>query len=334
MIEQKRKNLIKAIEDEFNTKVIVYFTGDRRGLETQIHSEVLEFFVDHLDKIGQVERISLFLYTRGGNTLAGWSLVNLIRQFCEHFEVIVPSKCHSTGTLIALGAEKIIMTKQATLGPIDPSVTTPLNPNIPNNPQARIPVNVESIRGFLDLAREELRIKNDENLSSILLKLSDYINPLVLGDVYRAKSQIQMLARKLLQNQALDTDKIDKVISFLVSESGSHDYTIDRREARNGLGLKVEKPNDRQYSLIKSLYEDIRTELELVTPLDFNTMLGANTTVPYSFRRAIIESLTYGSHYFLSEGTLQRTKIQVQPGVHQDAINDNRKFEGWRFFAV
>jgi hypothetical protein len=333
-MDQTRKDRIKAIEDEFGTKLLVYFTGDRRGLETQIHSEVLEFFVDHLDKIGQADRISLFLYTRGGNTLAGWSLVNLIRQFCEHFEVIVPSKCHSTGTLIALGAERILMTKQATLGPIDPSVTTPLNPGVPNNPQARVPVNVESIRGFLDLAREELRIKNDENLSSILLKLSDHINPLVLGDVYRAKSQIQMLARKLLQNQVLDNDKIDKIISFLVSESGSHDYTIDRREARDGLGLKVEKPNDQQYTLIKSLYEHIRSELELVNPLDFNTMLGANPTATYSFRRAVIESLSHGSHYFVSEGTLQRARIQVQPGVQQDAINDNRQFEGWRFIPL
>jgi ClpP class serine protease len=74
-----------------------------------------------------VQQAQLYLYTRGGNTLAAWTLVNLIRNFCKDFEVIVPFNCHSAGTLISLGANRIVMTKQATLGPIDPSVNGPLN---------------------------------------------------------------------------------------------------------------------------------------------------------------------------------------------------------------
>ena len=80
--------------------------GDRAGLETQIHTEILDFFIEHLDKIGTVPKISLVLYTRGGQTLAGWSIANLMLQFCEEFEVIIPSKCHSAGTLITLGANQ------------------------------------------------------------------------------------------------------------------------------------------------------------------------------------------------------------------------------------
>ena len=99
-------------------------------METQISTDVLEYFSDHLDKIGKVEKISLFLYTQGGDTMAAWSLVNLIRQFCEKFEIIIPSKARSSGTIISLGADEIIMTKQATLGPIDPSLNNPLNPQI------------------------------------------------------------------------------------------------------------------------------------------------------------------------------------------------------------
>ena len=48
--------------------------------------------------------------------------MNLIRNFCKYFEIIVPFNCHSAGTIISLGANRIVMTKQATLGPIDPSV--------------------------------------------------------------------------------------------------------------------------------------------------------------------------------------------------------------------
>ena len=52
----------------------------------------------------------------------------MIRLFCDEFEVIVPSKAHSTATLICLGADRVVMTKQATLGPIDPGINDPPNP--------------------------------------------------------------------------------------------------------------------------------------------------------------------------------------------------------------
>src|SRR6185312_13971029 len=123
--------LFKKIEQRRNSRVLLYVTGDRQGMETQIHPEVYDFFVNLLDEIGVVKKISLVLYTRGGSTLAGWSIVNLIEQFCDEFEVIVPSKAHSTGTLISLAAKPIVMTKQATLGPIDPSINNALNPVIP-----------------------------------------------------------------------------------------------------------------------------------------------------------------------------------------------------------
>ena len=79
---QDRLNLYKELEEIRKSKVIIFITGDRPGLETQIHQEVLDFFINHLDNIVNCEKISLFLYTRGGNTLAAWSIVNLIRQFC------------------------------------------------------------------------------------------------------------------------------------------------------------------------------------------------------------------------------------------------------------
>lgn len=158
----------EAIERERNSKLIVYVTGDKAGWETQIANDATDYITEHLDAIGVVPKISLFLFTNGGNTLAGWNIVNLIRQFCDDFEIIVPNKARSTGTLMCLGANRIIMTKQATLGPIDPSVNTPLNPTVPNaGPQARVPVSVEAIKGFLELAKHELNLTEEASLATI-----------------------------------------------------------------------------------------------------------------------------------------------------------------------
>lgn len=327
-----RKPLYERLEEARNSKLLVYITGDRPNLETQIHPEVLDYFIHHLDIIGVKKKISLFLYTRGGNTLASWSISNLIRQFCDEFEVIVPSKAHSGGTLICLGANTIIMTKQATLGPIDPSVNGPLNPQIAGAPPtARVPVSVEAINGFVSFAREQLAINSGPDLTNVLITLSNHVHPLVLGEVYRTRAQIRMLAERLLKQQITDKDKIPRILDFLCSESGSHDYTIYRREARDALGLHIEKPSDELYSLIKEIYDNIADELELGVPYSPALSLGAQSSINYSWRRGLVESQSGGSHCFISEGKLMRRQIPMGPQMTQEGIEDTRLFEGWRF---
>ena len=337
MLKDRLENY-KKIEKLRNSKLLVYITGDRPGFETQIHPEILDYFINHLDNLKKEKKITLLLYTRGGNTLAAWSLTNLIRQFCDEFEVLIPSKAHSSGTLISLGANTIIMTKQATLGPIDPSLNSPLNPQnpqVPNNPQARLPVSVESIKGYFELAKKDLQIKDTQSIANILIGLSNQVHPLVLGDVYRSRTQIQMLARKLLSKQIKDKKSIDKIIAFLCSDSGSHDYTIYRREAKEELGLNIEKPDDDFYQLIKDTFTNIQNELELKKAFDPNMILGTNSQMNYSCRRALIESIAGGTDVFVSEGTLLRNNQIISQGpnlppIQRVVIEDQRKFEGWK----
>lgn len=326
---QDRSVLYTQLEAKLSSKVVLYVTGDQKQWETQIHPEVLDYFVEHLDKIGKTKKISLFLYSRGGNTLAAWSLVNLIRQFCDEFEVVVPSKAHSAATLMCLGANNIIMTKQATLGPIDPSVNTPLNPHIPGAPEnITLPVNVEAIRGFVEMLKSDFDIKSND-MAQITKELMSFVHPLVLGEVYRARSQIKMLSRKLLSKQITNEKQIERITSFLCSESGSHDYTINRTEARNELGLPISKPDDELYLMINKLYKDFSAELSLNRDYNPNDILGSNNSVQYKKKRALIESVETGSHCFISEGTL--TRISQPMGM---AINDHRVFEGWRYESV
>lgn len=329
-MDKKRLENYKKLEETRNSKLLVYVTSDRPNLGTQIASDILSPFTEHLDRIGDRDKISLYLYTRGGNTLAAWTLVNLIRNFCKDFEVIVPFNCHSAGTLISLGANRIVMTKQATLGPIDPSVNGPLNPAVPgtNNPNAKVPVSVEFVDAYLQMAKSELKITDQESLAKILIDLSQHIHPLTLGQVYKSKSQIQMLAEKLLEHQDISKENKKSIIKFLCSESGSHDYTIHRKEAKK-LGLEIEKPDMELYGLIKEIYDDIESELELRSPFDPNVLLGNQNQAQYQLRRAIIESVEYGTDVFLSEGTVSKQVVQ-QGQQQQTLIQDNRTFEGWR----
>jgi hypothetical protein len=331
----ERRELYQKLEKRQNSKVLVYFTGDRQGLETRIGKDVYDVFVNQLDKIrtSPKSKISLYLYTTGGDTLSAWSIINLVNQFASEVEVIVPSKCLSAGTLMSLGAKDIVMTKQATLGPIDPSVNTPLNPVIPGGPinaiNGRIPVSVEAIEGYIQFMKQECGYNGKVDSGKLMEILAAHIHPIVLGEVYRAKQQIKMLGEKLLSNQINDKEKIDKIINFLCSGSGSHDYTIHRQEARENLGLNIITPDEETYAIIKAIYVDIAKELELTSPYNPNKYLGEKTSASYSFTRAVIESLNGGSCKYVSNGLLTRRQISVQPGVLQMAINDQRTVEGW-----
>lgn len=220
---KERSTLYKRIEKQRSTRVLAYMTSDRAGMETMISGDCVDLFVDLLDKIGPTERISLILHTNGGQTLAAWRIVNLIRTFCDELEVLIPMKALSAGTLISIGADRLVMTKQAALGPIDPSVNNALNPaiNVGSGQIMRVPVSVENVLGYLGAAKTELGIKGEAHLASILQNLAGQVHPLVLGEIFRSRAQIRFLADKLLKKQVTNPKKVKSIISFLCADSGS-----------------------------------------------------------------------------------------------------------------
>jgi hypothetical protein len=332
MSYKSRKPLYRKIEKLRTSKVLSYITSDRQGMETIVSNDCIDLFVDLLDKIGPTKKISLLLHTNGGQTLAAWRIINLLRTFCDELEVLIPMKALSAGTLIAIGANRLVMTKQAALGPIDPSVNNPLNPQINiGNQLARVPVSVENVLGYLNAAKDALNIKSEQALTSILLGLSNQVHPLVLGEIFRTRAQIRYLARQLIGGQVADEAKIRKIIDFLCADSGSHDYTINRREARN-LGLNVETPSQDLYDLMRKVHLAYGKELKLLEPYSPQVQLAASQSAPLSEVRGLVETTDGGCYGFVTEGTLTRTMVQGPLGP-QEAITDQRTFEGWKKLA-
>ncbi len=328
----ERKKFYQRIERDRSSKVLTFITSNRANMETKIAQDCIDPFVDLLEKVGATPKISLILHTNGGDTLAAWRLVNLLRMYCDELEVLIPSQALSAGTLIAIGADRLVMTKQAALGPIDPSIDHPLNPQTTIRGQTiKVPVSVEGVRGYLNAAREELQLKGEQALTSVLLNLTTHIHPLVLGEIFRSQAQIRFLANKLLPRQVSNQDQMKSVIDFLCADSGSHDYTINRREAAE-LGLKAEKPNEELYKLLRNIYLSYKEELELLKPYSPQAVLQTveqNQPVDYSITRALVEGAVGGCYGFVSEGTLMKVAVPNAQGI-QEAVSDNRAFEGWK----
>lgn len=309
----ERLELIRGIEEERNSRVLVYITGDRRGLETKIATDSFPFCLNHLSQMGQQKRIDLYLYSTGGITMAGYALANLIREFCESFNVIIPFKALSCATLITLGADEIVMTKMGQLSPIDPSVNSPLGPRVPlpSPPGASkiVPLNVEDVISYLDLAREKLGLDEDKDLvTRVFDRLSQSVHPLALGSVSRTREQIGFLAKTLLASHIRDEKRIEEIVETLIRGRFSHDYLIGRKEAKEVMGLPVVDVSADLDKLIIKLYQEYDAILQLSVPFHPEAILGENEVATSVFNRAIIESDNL-THVFRTIKEIKRVSI-------------------------
>lgn len=225
---------------------------------------------------------------------------------------------------MSLGADRIVMTKQAALGPIDPSLTGhPLAPAIVNaiGQPVRISVSAEAIRGYIDEVKKE--VDDPAALASVWNHLASQIHPLVLGEIFRLGGQIRTMAKDLIKVQVADADKQDQIIQLLCSDSGSHDYTINRRQASE-MGLSVAKPSADLYGVLSEITKSYDAELKTLEPFSPHTMLAGAAQVDYTLVRGLIESTEGGCFGYVSDG-----QFVVNPGP-APSVSDNRTFEGWR----
>lgn len=324
MARQQRLELINEIARHRDSSVICYITGDRENLSTRIAPDVIPVFYRHLEMLPEGRRIDLFLYTRGGDVITPWRLVQLIREYTREFCVLVPFRAYSAGTLICLGADEIVMGRMGELGPIDPSVVNAYNPQDPCNPSARVPVNIEDVYSYLALAGETTRLDADA-LTRVFSVLAERIHPLALGNVHRNYLLIRSLAHKLLglRNCSLCRENVQRIVDNLTEKLYAHNYTITRREAVNDIGLPVLYPGRDLEKITWLLCEDFFRELQLAEafdPRDISTGPRREFKIP----AGVVESAC-GRDYFIYTGAVEAKIYNEESQINVDIIK-----QGWQ----
>jgi hypothetical protein len=309
-------------------------TSDRQGpFNARIAVDVIPLVSKQLQAIGKVSNIDFFLYSAGGDTMVPWRLVSMIREYCEKFSVVVPYKAHSAATMIALGADEIVMSDLSEISPIDPSTANVFNPPDPANPQARIPISVEDVMAYFDLAKNKFGIKSDEDLSRVFTKFVEanpQIHPLALGNVNRIHNLIRILARRLLKSHKTPLKETD--VDMIV------DYFIGRKEAKEDLGLKTVVDADASLSkTMTDLWEEYNKELDFGKMWNAENELGLNTMqTTKNYKIAYIESTQLSNNYDISvEYRKQQVNIvqQTPQGpvqVPQEQVGFKIIGQGWK----
>jgi ClpP class serine protease len=156
---------------------------------------------------GEDVPLDIILHTPGGLALAALQIGRAIAEHKARVTVFVPHHAMSGGTLIALAADEIVMSKHAVLGPIDPQFG--------QSPAASL----------IKVAEQKPIERTDDQT-------------LILADVGRkAIAQIKQSAAQLLRRR-LATEQADRLAEKLSTGTWTHDYPIWASTAQE-LGLPV-----------------------------------------------------------------------------------------------
>lgn len=315
-MRQKRLEIIREIETKRDSKVLIYVTGDRLNAAANIAEDAIRPMYEHLLKIGKVKNIDLFLYSRGGNVGVPWKIISMIREYCENLTVIIPSKAYSATTLIALGADKIIMGPKGELGPIDPTL------EMPSTGEVNKPINTEDVTAYISFMKEKVNLTDQAALCQVTSQLAQDITPLTLGTIYRTYSHIRLVAKKMLDShkEKIDESKIQTIIESLTEKMFSHGHGINRKEAKE-IGLNIEFADNDMEKLMWNLLVGYENELELLKPIQFNELLlNCEEKELKDIKIAILESVEL-LHMF--EHSIKISKLRQIPQSPQINVNLN-----------
>jgi Serine dehydrogenase proteinase len=241
--------MIDALQARRGSKVVTFFLRDG----VPIAEDSVVYVYEHLRRIGKQPGLDLFLNSRGGQTEVPWSIVPMFREFTDRFCVLLPFHAESAATHISLGADEIVMTEIARLGPVDPTRRHPLLPKDPyvpqNEPDRSLAISVQDLRHFVQFIEKEGQENTDvrpSDATGIYTELMRHVHPLVIGAMEQSYALAKLLTKRLLSlhmDPNTEAAEIDRLTDSFADAFKSHGYPIQRREARD-LGLKVTDAGD------------------------------------------------------------------------------------------
>ena len=226
----KTQAVLAKLADNLGGPLVAYWNNPRGSV---CHSDVVALY-DVLGRIGQHETIFLFIKSDGGSGQVSLRLVNLLRQHCRQLVALAPLECASAATMVALGADRILMGPTAYLTAVDTSLNHALSPLDRDND--RVSVSLNELQRVIRLWREQ-QVQPEENAYKSLFS---HVHPLVIGAVDRAESLSIMLCRELLGYHIADVAQAERIAGTLNSKYPSHSYPILLDEAVK-IGLAAER---------------------------------------------------------------------------------------------
>ena len=125
MAYTERKILYKRIEKKRERPLITYVTSIRPNLSSSMGGDAVAEIIDQIKMIPEGEKeVDFMIVSNGGDPIVALRIISMLRERFEKVSVLLPYVAYSAATILALGADEIVMHPFSNLGPIDPQLTS------------------------------------------------------------------------------------------------------------------------------------------------------------------------------------------------------------------
>lgn len=253
--ESSLEKLITSLESDF-----FLFSGP-------INYQNAGKFLDMVEKQKHRENVVLILATFGGDAGAAYRMARFLKKTYSVFRLLVFGFCKSAGTLLALGADEIIMGKRAEFGPLDVQLIK-ADEFTETSSGLDVSIALEEIGhasfGIMEKVLLELKQRSGGAITTrtaaeiaksmavgLLTPITEQIDPLRLGETKRAM--------KIAHQYGVQLGADEKILKHLTEDYPSHDFVIDLDEAKE-LFENVRETDEVEIRLEKDLRRSLSTK--------------------------------------------------------------------------
>jgi len=267
-----RAVLYSNIETSRKRPLVTYVTSVRPGADAQIGGDVIPAFTRQLLCIpDDATEVDLLVVSHGGDPTVAWRIVTLLRNRFDKVSVLLPFSAFSAATLLAMGADEIVMHAFGNLGPVDPQLHYRRRVPGPDGQPGDVEdvhFGSEDVRHFLEFLRNDVGISDQEPLAKAFELAIKDVGAIPLGIAKRGTNLAVSMGEKLLSLHMEDKNQAKLIAQSLNSSYYHHGYPVGREEAQS-IGLSITKAEDAGIADdMWAIWQDYSEEMLIETPFD------------------------------------------------------------------
>jgi len=240
-------------------------------------------FMAQLEALPREARtLDLLLVSQGGDPTVAWRIVSLARARVDDFAVLIPQAAFSAATLIALGANQVVMHPHGNLGPVDPQIVSTRRRSEGQDEHRAF--GSEDLAAFLRFAKEHVGLTDQRELLEVFKLFCDEVGAVGIGTAARSSQLSVSMGEKLLRLHMKEdgASKARSIAEALIKDFFHHGYPVNRSEARD-IGLPISESDEELERLMWSIWTDFEGELKVRQPFNALTELSESPSAAILF---------------------------------------------------
>jgi hypothetical protein len=243
---------------EQRQRPLLYVFYPSMGMVQANHSvRLYDMFLEE----GTVEDLDVILHSTGADLHEAYDMIKLCRNYTDgEVTVFVPMQAMSAATLIAIGADQVVLSEIGKLGPLDPQVPHPEGHRyMPVRSVTEIPEVLEK-----GLASSGTDVPVEVKGKAIIKPIAEQVDPYFLTEHEKTADLAREYGQKLLSQRGYDESHAERCLDYLI-EYPTHSYSVDLPEIQStpDLSQVINAVN------IKSLENGSELESNLIMMLNF-----------------------------------------------------------------